>query len=232
MRYQAIFFDLDGTLRESEPRFMDALHACLGEQGIHVSGFRWRLTERWVHHYWAQSLELLEDVAEAGSVWSRFLARLMAHAGHEPGSEAEVQAFVEHLRQCYQPSSHLMPGVNETLAGLRDSGMTLGVVSNRQDPFTEELEELGIAESFHFTLAAGEIGYWKPRPEIFTEALNRAGGIQPAAALYIGDNYYADIVGATQAGLDAILLDDRHIFTDILAPRIERLDKILDFLTL
>ena len=47
--YQAVIFDLDGTLRESKPHFMDALHQTLLDMGLDVDPFKWRLTERWVH---------------------------------------------------------------------------------------------------------------------------------------------------------------------------------------
>lgn len=78
MRYQAILFDLDGTLRESDPRFMDALHRCLGDAGLTVDGEQWRLTERWVHRYWAQSPELLEDAEMHGmeQIWTRFVTQI------------------------------------------------------------------------------------------------------------------------------------------------------------
>ncbi|MCO6449593.1 MAG: HAD family hydrolase [Caldilineales bacterium] len=232
MPYQTIIFDLDGTLRESHPRFMDALHDCLGDMNIHVDGFDWRLTERWVHRYWAQSVELLEDVKQKGEdgVWPLFLARLMRHVGHEPHGEEEIDALVEHLKACYQPISQLMPGAIEALDALHHSGVRMAVVSNRRNPFIEELQNLGIDGYFDFTLAAGEIGHWKPRPEIFEEALRRAGDLSPDDVVYIGDNYYADVVGATGVGIDAILIDDRHIFGDKLVPRIERLDELPDLL--
>lgn len=228
MPYQTIIFDLDGTLRESEPHFMDALHECLLELDIIVESFAWRLTERWVHQYWAQSPELLEDVKTYGpdQIWSRFLFRLMEHVGHPPAPE-EVEVFGQHVRDFYQPESQLVPGAIEILDALQNTGVTLGVLSNRHGPFTDELEALGIAHYFDFTLAAGEIGIWKPRPEIFEEGLRRAGDVPPEAALYIGDNYYADIVGANKACIEAILVDSRHVFTDMRCPRVEGLEEIL-----
>ncbi|NOZ72381.1 MAG: HAD family hydrolase [Chloroflexi bacterium] len=229
--YQAVIFDLDGTLRESDPRFMDALHQCLLDLGIHVDSFQWRLTERWVHQYWAQSPELIADVEQYGSeqLWSRFIARLMTHAGHPPRPD-EIESFGQRVRDFYQPQSQLMPGALETLTTLRQSGVILGVLSNRQKPFADELENLGISDFFDFTLAAGEVGVWKPDPRIFNHALERAGNIPPEAALYIGDNYFADIVGAAEAGVDAILLNDRGVFTDLSCAKISALPELLPYL--
>jgi putative hydrolase of the HAD superfamily len=229
--YQAVIFDLDGTLRESNPHFMDALHETLSDMGIEVDAFTWRLTERWVHEYWAQSSEIIEDVKRYGQeqVWNRFLTRLMHKVGHPHANEEEVQAFGKHVREVFQPVSELTPGARKVLYALQEHGMTLGVLSNRGKPFTDELEQLEIADFFDFTLAAGEVGVWKPRPEIFLAALERAQ-TQADQAIYIGDNYYADIVGAREAGIDAILVDWRRVFTDVRGPRVERLDDVLSYI--
>ena len=229
-KYQTIIFDLDGTLRESNPHFMDALHQALLEMDVVVDADKWRLTERWVHAYWAQSPEIMEDAELYGQeqIWNRFLTRLMSRIGHPHANEQEVHAFGDHIRQVYQPVSELTPGARQTLSTLQAHHLPMGVLSNRGKPFGDELDKLGIADFFEFTLAAGEVGVWKPHPEIFLAALDRAG-VEPDEALYIGDNYYADIVGARSAGLDAILVDWRQVFTDVQATRVERLEEILEY---
>ncbi len=228
--YRTVIFDLDGTLRESNPHFMDALYATLQDLGLEVDPFKWRLTERWVHEYWAQSPEIIEDVRVYGQdqVWNRFLTRLMSKVGHPHANEEEVHAFGDLMREVFQPASELTPGARDVLTALSEQGLALGVLSNRSKPFGDELEQLDIADFFDFTLAAGEVGVWKPRPEIFHAALARAG-VGPDDAVYIGDNYYADIVGAREAGLNAILVDWRRVFTDVPAIRVERLRDILPY---
>jgi len=231
MSYRAVIFDLDGTLRESNPHFMDALHAALQDMGLEVDPFKWRLTERWVHEYWAQSPEIIEDVKLYGQdqIWNRFLTRLMSKVGHPHANEEEVRAFGDHMSEVFQPVSELTPGALDVLTSLQNHDFALGVLSNRSKPFGNELEALNIADFFDFTLAAGEVGVWKPRPEIFQAALERAG-VEPEEAVYIGDNYYADIVGAREAGLDAILVDWRRVFTDVPATRVEHLSDILPYI--
>ncbi len=229
--YRAVIFDLDGTLRESNPHFMDALYQTLMDLGLELDPFKWRLTERWVHEYWAQSPEIIEDVQVYGQeqVWNRFLTRLMSKVGHPHANEEEVRAFGEHMREVYQPESELTPGAREVLDALREKSLILGVLSNRSHPFDDELEKLDIDDYFDFTLAAGEVGVWKPRPEIFQAALERAD-VTAGEAIYIGDNYYADIVGAREADMDAILVDWRRVFTDVRATRVERLRDILAYI--
>jgi len=231
MNDRIVIFDLDGTLRESHPHFMDALYGCLQDMDMDVDSSKWRMAERWVHAYWAQSPELLSDVQEYGSeqIWNRFLSRLMALVGHPHADNMEVVQFGDRMKIRFQPVSVLTPGTMEVLTTLQAHHIPLAVLSNREKPFVEELEELGISTFFDFALAAGEIGVWKPQSGIFQAALDRAGVTQEQA-VYIGDNYYADIIGARNAGLDAILVDWRRVFTDVLEPRVETIVDILPYL--
>ena len=230
MRYRAIIFDLDGTLRISQPRFMDALLACAHDMGIPVETEPWRQAERWIHRYWARSPELVGDldIYDRDTVWVRFLWRLLHQAGY-PAGEEEAQALADAFAGSYRPDSVLMPGAQEVLEDLASSDVTLGVLSNREQPFDDELEALNIGHHFNFTLAAGEVGIWKPQPEVFYAALERAGHVSPQHAIYIGDNYYADIVGARAAGLDALLVDSRAVFADVDCPVVHHLSDILTY---
>ncbi len=229
--YEAIIFDLDGTLRVSRPRFMDALFDVALGLGFPVRRDRWREVERWVHYYWARSPELQYDLAEHGeeALWLHFMRRLLEKSGC-PADLEEARRLLETFRASYTPESVLMPGAEETLHTLRGRAPVLGVLSNRREPFHEELNNLGIADFFDFTLAAGEVGVWKPEPGVFHAALARAGVASPSRALYVGDNYYADVVGARAAGLNVILVDSRGIFEDADCPRVTRLPDILAYI--
>ena len=225
--YEAIIFDLDGTLRISQPRFMDALLEIVRGVGFDISPERWRVAERWVHYYWARSPELQNDLDAGGEemVWLNFLRRLLVEAGY-PATLEDARRLQEAFHAQYNPMSVLMPGAQETLQTLRRLAPVLGVLSNRREPFHAELDHLGIAHFFDFTLAAGEVGVWKPDPQVFFHALARAGDVPPTRALYIGDNYYADVKGARAAGLDVILVDSRGIFEDADCPRVRSLPEI------
>ncbi len=230
-RYKAIIFDLDGTLRVSRPRFMDALLDIIRGQGFTVNEARWKEVERWVHYYWARSPELQYDMEQHGDgyPWPLFMQRLLTKAGCKASPE-DVRRLVEVFGEVYQPESVLMPGARETLEQLRARDWVIGILSNRRDPYHEELDALGIAEFFDFVLAAGEVGIWKPEPGVFHVALERAGNIPPQASVYIGDNYYADVMGARAAGMDVILVDSRGIFEDADCPRVRALPEIVHHL--
>ena len=113
----------------------------------------------------------------------------------------------------YEYASRLPAGVTETLQTLRNAGLTLGILSNRRQDYSQEVADLGLADFFQFIIAAGDLQHWKPDPQPFHEAL-RLAEAQPQESLYIGDNYFADVVGARRVGMEAILFDRRRLYDD------------------
>ena len=44
---------------------------------------------------------------------------------------------------------------------------------------------------------------WKPEPDIFFYACQRVD-VKPSQAMYVGDNYFADVVGSRRVGLQPV----------------------------
>ncbi len=105
---------------------------------------------------------------------------------------------------------HLWSAVDQetpaALARLRAAGLRLGVVSNSDGRVEEALRAAGLWEFFEVVIDSQLVGFEKPDPRIFSAALDRLG-LSPAEALYVGDIYEVDVVGARRAGMDVILLD-------------------------
>jgi putative hydrolase of the HAD superfamily len=68
------------------------------------------------------------------------------------------------------------------------------------------LNKFDIRKYFERVVISVEVGWRKPRPEIFFRALGLLD-IDPGDALYVGDNYYADVVGAKSVGIDVIWIN-------------------------
>ena len=62
------------------------------------------------------------------------------------------------------------------------------------------LRVAGVADLFDTIVVSDEIGWRKPRREIFEEALTRVG-VAPANALFVGDRADIDVVGAQRMGM-------------------------------
>ncbi len=101
----------------------------------------------------------------------------------------------------------------QLLPVLKEGGYRLGVLSNREKSFTEEMETLGLGSFFEVMLAGGELRMWKPEPHLFVHACE-VMKVKPTEAAYVGDNYFADVIGARRAGLRPVLYDPRGIFPD------------------
>jgi putative hydrolase of the HAD superfamily len=95
----------------------------------------------------------------------------------------------------------------ESLQRLRDAGLRLGVVSNSDGRVEQALQAAGLRNYFDVVIDSALVGVEKPDPRIFYAALD-ALGVAPNEALYVGDLYEIDVVGARAAGMHAVLLGE------------------------
>jgi putative hydrolase of the HAD superfamily len=104
---------------------------------------------------------------------------------------------------------HLWSGIaadtHDALARLRAAGLRLGVVSNSDGRVEEALGAAGLLGYFDVIVDSALAGVEKPDPAIFRPALE-ALGVPPEDALYVGDLYEVDVLGAQAAGIPAVLL--------------------------
>jgi HAD superfamily hydrolase (TIGR01549 family) len=217
-----VLFDLDGTLRHNRPSFNQAFCDYMCRLGVPDGAENRRNAIRWLHYYWAQSPEMLADRETFGDQHEAFWTNharlgLVAFGCPEDRAESLAPQLYRLMAEDYQPENWVPDDVPKMLQTLKDSGFTLGVVSNRTHSYLEELETLGIHSYFDCAFAAGELNSWKPEPEIFQHALRHLG-IEAHETLYVGDNYYADIVGAQRAGLQPVLLDPEGLFPEAGCP--------------
>lgn len=212
---RAVLFDLDGTLLVHRPHPATQFILFCERFGFLFDSDAPRRLERWQHDYWARQRQVDADLAEHGKdkFWLAYNARQLAFLGVDGPLDDYAARIDIWFRDEYFYAPAVPDDVRPTLAHLRDSGFTLGLVSNRAGPLGEVVAQHNLADLFNFTLSAGEAESWKPDPGIFNRALQLASAT-PETSVYVGDNYYADIVGARGAGLTPILVDPRGIFPD------------------
>ena len=230
---KAVFYDLDGTLRHSDPPVQTFLADHAVTLGLSIAPDDRLRAMRWEHRYFAESDELHADrldFPELDAFWNNFGHRqLMALGASSALANELLPRLQEHLRANYHPTDVLLPDVVPTLKTLRQAGITLGVISNRDEPLRNYLSEIGLGEYFDFSLAAGEVQAWKPDQAVFAHALQRTG-FRAEQAVYVGDNYFADVVGARNSGLKPVLLDIHAIFDRPGCPVIRSHSELLDLL--
>ena len=206
-----VLFDLDGTLRHSVPRGEDVFLEYTTNLGAPSDIESHRKARRWAHDYWADSECLLIDVQTYGKenseFWENYAWRQLQALGTTHSQAKEWAPLIhKHIVDNYNPEDVIPDDIIPTLQALRDADLTLGLVTNRTNPVDEYLEDVGLISHLDFHFAAGEIGVWKPSPEIFYYGLGLANA-KPQETVYIGDNYYADVVGASKANIQPVLID-------------------------
>ncbi|NPA07060.1 MAG: HAD family hydrolase [Chloroflexi bacterium] len=240
MALQAVLFDLDGTLREMDPPFPAIYRDALASFGVRVTRDAERAAWRWAHAFWAGSEELHRLLAQyrtgdghpEDGFWVAYHARKLERLGLSPAQAAAIAPALSQAlnARMEQAADRALPDALPTLCRLRALGYRLAVFTNRRvalDP--TYLADLGLAPCLEAAWSAAELGYFKPDPRAF-HAVLQAWGLAPHTVVYVGDNYYADALGAQRSGLAAVLLDRYDFFPDAQVPRIRRLAELPEVL--
>ena len=98
-----------------------------------------------------------------------------------------------------------IPGGREALAGLKQRGFVLGIITDSIYPIERKvgwLDEVGVAEFIDVLACSTALGTHKPEPAIYLKALNKAG-LAPGESAFVG--HAADeLEGARRAGLATV----------------------------
>jgi|SRR5579863_7661253 len=213
---KAIFFDVGNTLLFPD---RDTILRSLHQRNIAPSLELWQAIER-------STKKNFDAVVEAGgpadfSFWSIFYSQLLAELSVE--DEALRRELVEATRHSANWCK-IRPGTREALRRL-GKRYSLGVISNADGKIAAVLERCGIADCFASITDSGVVGYEKPHPVIFEVAL-RDMKIAAEAALYVGDVYSVDYLGATRAGMQGMLFDVSGAYRGMKLPRVESLEEL------
>lgn len=128
--------------------------------------------------------------------------------------DKKLDAIATHLIEAYKTSACWQQcyGALDLLQYLHGKGLTVGVISNFDPRLNVTLENVKLHDHFHFVLASYEVGYEKPDPRIFKEAM-RASGLKdlgPEECLHVGNTAAIDYVGARNSGWHSFLVHDRN----------------------
>jgi HAD superfamily hydrolase (TIGR01549 family) len=226
-----ILFDFDGTLVFHEPDSFDVISAYCADIGQPLSAEAAREGRRTRHEYFVDPI-IRDELAGLSSddFWKHFnrhlLAALCVKGDLDRLAEEVTDRFVnlELTYHCPEAGFH-------TLSELRSRGYGLGLITNRinVERFHQLLTHLDLWSYFELVLASGEVGIRKPDPGIFYAALDRIGA-RAEECLYVGDNYWADVVGAERAGVKPALFDPYHLFPEAECLILECMDDLLKWL--
>jgi putative hydrolase of the HAD superfamily len=146
----------------------------------------------------------------------------------DPG---DLRQFTEVYLQEWNLGTKFLPGIQAFIASL-SSRYSLSILSNTHYPdlIHHNLKIMEIQDYFPQVITSIEFGKRKPHPAIFQEALIRHQ-IDASQAIYIGDTYEDDYLGARNLQIRAILIDSQRTHLHTLQDRVDSLFEIQDLLT-
>jgi putative hydrolase of the HAD superfamily len=160
-----------------------------------------------------------------------FFDLILAQAGI-PRSETTGAALAE-LHE-YHTASNLweyVPAyVVPALERLRAHGLRLVVVSNANGTLLAHMARLDLTRCFDCVLDSADEGVEKPDSRFFEIALSRSGA-RKDTTIHVGDLYHVDVIGARNAGLRGVLLDEANLRPDADCPRVNSLDELVERIT-
>jgi putative hydrolase of the HAD superfamily len=218
LKVKVIFFDVGNTLLFPN---RERIHVPLAERGIVPDGEHLRDLECRTKNKFDSMM--IADGAADHSFWWMFYSQLLSEIGLQNNADAIRDQLVTGVRNSSN-WDQIRPGTAERL---RDIGKRyrIAVISNADGRIEDVLHKCGIAECFHTITDSGLVGYEKPRPEIFRQAL-KSMNAAPQESLYVGDVYSVDYLGATGAGMLAVLMDVPGAYRDKGVPRVESLEEL------
>jgi HAD superfamily hydrolase (TIGR01509 family) len=221
MPAEVIFFDVGNTL--VFPSHEKTL-APLWERGVRPTEAQLFAAERVARQEMDRIVGRTRNVDQ--QYWETYYSHLLREL-----AIGDLSLCLELVRLARTSSNwkRVRSGTGEVLAKLQTQ-FPLAVISNSDGHMAELLTELGLGKYFEQVIDSGRIGYEKPAPQIFEAAL-AAMEVAPERAVYIGDIYSIDFLGAQSVGMKAILMDAAGVYAARNLPRIGTISELPGALT-
>ena len=224
-RFKGIFFDMGGTLIFPDPERISMVFSRIQSPPPSPKDV---LDS--IHHATAEMDEALEGGKRLSrDWWTLYFGGMIRHLKTDkPLSMELTQRFFQDLKTDHEKNNlwaRLADGAMEILESLAEKKYYLGVISNSDGRVKSQLEENGLFHHFSFVLDSHVVKCEKPDPEIFRMGL-KISGLKADEVLYVGDFVNIDFIGATQAGMSALIVDPLGLRKKNKAPRITRLSEL------
>ena len=229
---KAVFFDLYQTLVCYEPPREEIQSKVLKDFGIELKPEALLrpivVADEFIYQEHSHLSIGKRSDQEKKALWGQYQAMVLKEAGIEPSKEL-IGSILGRMQQI-KFNMVLFDDVLSALTELRDKGLILGLISNVDNDISSLLHKLGLTPMLQVIVTSLDSGYSKPQPEIFKEAVKKAC-VQSQEAMYVGDQYQIDVIGASRAGMRGILLDRGGYFNEaIQEPKIRNLHQLIELL--
>jgi HAD superfamily hydrolase (TIGR01509 family) len=185
---EAVVFDLDGVLLDSEQLWDEVRERLVCERG-----------GRWHEH--AQR----DMMGMSSTEWSRYMHDVIGL--REPPEEISAEV-VRRMGERYREELPLLPGARAAVERLA-ARWPLGLASSSNRPLIDlVLDVSGLARLFRATVSSEEVARGKPAPDVFLEAARRLG-VAPERCAVVEDSANGIRAGRA-AGMLVVAIPNPH----------------------
>jgi HAD superfamily hydrolase (TIGR01509 family) len=185
---EAVVFDLDGILIDSEHVWDEVRQQLADERGGH----------------WNENAS--RDMMGMSSIeWSRYMRDVVGLTEEPEEISAEV---VRRLEDRYRRELPLIPGAEQAVESLAARWPLALASSSNRELIDLVLESSGLGRYFTASVSSEEVARGKPAPDVFLEAARRLG-VQPTHCAAVEDSENG-ILAAKAAGMRTIAIPNPH----------------------
>ena len=183
--YNAVLFDLDGTLLNTLDDLTDAVNHTLRAFGYPIK-------------------EKDEVRRSVGNGVRKLIERVLPGGAQDADMESALAEFKRYYTAHCNVRTHPYDGVLEALAALSEAGLKLAIVSNKNDEAVKTLAHEYFGSLIDVAVGGRDGMPRKPAPDMPLLALEAIGAI-PERTLFVGDSD-VDLQTALNTGMDCMLV--------------------------
>jgi putative hydrolase of the HAD superfamily len=208
MKYKDLFIDFDDTLYDTHGNAVIALSETF--ECFHLDRY-FEDPQVFYDAYWTANIDLWTQYAKGEItrdylIVERFRRPLSVGEGIEVTKELCLEMSDKFLDFCASKPG-VIDGAHELMDFLKQKGYRMHMCSNGfHEVQYKKLDACGLRDYFDTIILSEDAGVNKPAKAYFDYAL-KVSGANRKTTLMIGDNLQSDILGALNAGLDAMLFN-------------------------
>ena len=201
---KALFWDFDGTLVYPDKKWSPALFYALQKNQCEIAIEE--ISQHLKSCYTWNTPEISFPENTGQKWWDKFFVNLETFYNRNKLSEEKIKKVNSDFRNKILDYKNytLYENAGAVLRRCTEMGFENYILSNNFPELPDVIKDLGLAQYFTDYFVSANIGYEKPRIEIFQHALKTTRF--PEICFMIGDNPVADIQGGKSAGMKTILV--------------------------
>ena len=226
MKYKAIIFDLFGTLVDSYS--IQGYNRLLTDMALALELPREDFSKQWRDTTYERGIGIFETTEES----IRYICNILKVSTSDENIRKCEQIRVETTRKALTPKN----GAVDILKSLRGLGYKIGLITNCSAEVPLMWKNTNFSYLFDVTIFSASAGMKKPDPQIYNLACEQMG-VEPNECLYFGDGDSNELSGASQLGMDAVMIRDpnemdpyRLVEVEWDGRKIESFSEIIDLL--